>query len=155
MDTDIRAALVKAGWHPLRKVSPFRWTRPLEEEGFEFNDAALAILAEFGGIRVLGLSRDGIRSSLDFDPYDAASGSLDEAETLAEDYGENYSPIGTWSGQYATYVGESGRLLAMGPGWDWELGKTLYECLELVVLRSRTIKCVKTRVPGVAPFPPE
>ncbi|MBO3744961.1 SUKH-3 domain-containing protein [Streptosporangiaceae bacterium NEAU-GS5] len=97
MNSEIRAVLVKAGWRPGRRVSPSQWIQPLEEEGFQFNGAALEILSEFGGLKIVGLLRDGIQSAMEFDPFDAAGGSVDEAEMLMEDYGEVYSPIGSWS----------------------------------------------------------
>ncbi|MFF4772507.1 SUKH-3 domain-containing protein [Microtetraspora fusca] len=152
MHPEVRHALVEAGWRPGRRVDPSLWISPLRQEGFQINERARAILCEYGGLKVERQGK-GVSDNFDFDPFDAASGLADEAEMLTMDYGEVYTPIGMWSGQYVSYVGECGRVVAVGPGWDWKLGDSLEEALELVVLGNREIECIKTRVAGAAPFP--
>lgn len=149
---EVRTALEAAGWYPGREYPAQSWADALTREGFHINDNALAIWSEFGGIRVRRESEER-PSSFYFDPFDAASGAADEARRLNEDYRENLSPIGLWSSQYRSYIAESGWVMAVGPGWDWELGKNLADMLDLVVIGGAEIKCLKVTHPGARPFP--
>lgn len=153
MNSILRRALHESGWYERRAVDESQWIDLLTAEGFIVHDLARETLAEYGGIRlrpVAGTSR----GTLDFDPVDAASGLADEAAMLREDYGEIYFPIGMWSNQYVVYLGESGRVIAMGPGWDWELGASLPEALAFIASGRTDQKCIKVRVPGGRKFPP-
>jgi hypothetical protein len=140
----LRDALTAAGWYEGRSVDIQNWLRLLEAEGFIMHDGARAALTEFGGLRIKPVVKN-VGGSLRFDPYDAASGLADVAATLASDYREIYSPIGMWSAQYVSYLGESGRVLAMGPGWDWELGNSFESALEFVARGRQDVTCVKVR----------
>ena len=153
MDPRVRAALERAGWHDERRVDPAKWIGPLEGEGFLFHDLARSVLARFGGLRIEPPFSDR-GEPLVFDPLHASSGWVGLADMLVEDYGEIYSPICEWSEQYQTYLGETGHVIALGPGWDWELGTSVDELFEFAILKSHGLKCIKVRPPATEPWPP-
>lgn len=101
--------------------------------GFELNDVATAVWAEFGELTIRSSPARVPSSSLHLDPVDACIDASAEAQTLRRRYGENYSPLGMWSIQYRSYVAASGRVIAVGPGFMWELGTSFAEALIYVV----------------------
>jgi SUKH-3 immunity protein len=140
MDGDVLDALISAGWHENRPYDTSRWMSVLVGEGFTINQLARAIWASYGGLRVRSASSREPASSLKIDPVESSSGALDEAERLERDYGENYSPIGFWSAQYPAYIAPSGRVVAAGPGIDWELGESFEAALSFIVIGQRPLK---------------
>ncbi|WP_411109280.1 SUKH-3 domain-containing protein [Streptomyces sp. c-19] len=126
-------ALTTAGWRAGRRMDTDTWTRRLAAAGFEFNDVATAIWAEFGALTISSSPTRVPSSSLHVDPVDACIDASEEARRLRRRYGENYSPLGMWSIQYRSYVAESGRVLAVGPGVQWHLGASFAEALTYVV----------------------
>ncbi len=140
MDNAVMDALVSAGWHEGRSSDTSRWVRVLEGEGFTINQLAREIWLSYGGICINSLDSREPPSSLKIDPVESSSGALDEAERLEHDYGENYSPIGFWSVQYPAYIASSGRVVAVGPGMDWELGESFDAALSFVVVGRSPLK---------------
>lgn len=130
---EILFALNKAGWAPDRAIDISVWIETLEAVGFEINSRARCLWTEFGGLHIRSSSLQRCGSSLAIDPVDACIDAADEANRLLEEYAENHSPLGMWSIQYRTYVAATGRIIAIGPGGDWELGKNLLEALNFVV----------------------
>ncbi|MFJ6405876.1 SUKH-3 domain-containing protein [Streptomyces hydrogenans] len=126
-------AVRAAGWSAGRRVDVVTWTRRLEAAGFEVNDVAAAVWAEFGGLTIKSSPVRVPSSSLRLDPVDACIDASAEARRLRRRYGENYSPLGMWSIQYTSYVAASGRVIAVGPGFVWQLGSTFAEALTYVV----------------------
>lgn len=152
MKTEVTEALLTSGWHPDRHIDITTWLDKLNRAGLIINQHAVDIWSEFGG---LFIERSSIEkpSCILFDPIEASSTLADDAIRLCADYNENLSPIGVWSEQYPCYIAESGWVMAIGPGWDWKLGDDLEETLELVVLDSRQITCIKVTHPGALPWP--
>ncbi|OKJ56162.1 hypothetical protein AMK28_15110 [Streptomyces sp. CB02115] len=101
--------------------------------GFEFNDVATAVWAEFGELTIKSSPARVPSSSLLLDPVDACIDASEEARKLRRRYGENYSPLGMWSIQYRSYVAASGRVIAVGAGFMWQLGTSFAEALTYVV----------------------
>ncbi|MFD3503580.1 FAD-dependent oxidoreductase [Streptomyces sp. NPDC058678] len=85
-------ALGVAGWTSGRKISTEEWTQQLTGAGFELNDLAIGIWAEFGGLTIKSSPARVPGSSLHLDPVDACIDAAAEAATLRHRYGENYSP---------------------------------------------------------------
>ncbi|WP_306210265.1 SUKH-3 domain-containing protein [Actinoplanes sp. RD1] len=152
MREEVRQALIAAGWTADRQIDVADWVRRFESQGFTINEPTLAAWREFGNLRVRRNSVDRPSSFL-FDPIDASDGLVGRAKRLSDDYGENLSPLGMWSVQYPSYMAASGWVMAIGPGWDWELGRTLDDMLDLVAMGLRDIKCIRVTHPGAAPFP--
>ncbi|MFJ3502060.1 MULTISPECIES: SUKH-3 domain-containing protein [unclassified Streptomyces] len=130
----VRDSLEAAGWHPDRRVDISRWVNMLEERGFRLNPLALQIWENLGGLTIRSSPVRDPGSSLYVDPVDACVDAPEESEELADVYGASFSPLGMWSIQYRSWISESGRVLAIGPGIVWELGKTFPEALHFVVI---------------------
>lgn len=126
-------ALGAAGWSAGRRIDTEAWTRKLVAAGFEFNDVATAAWAEFGELTIKSSPARVPSSSLHLDPVDACIDASEEARKLRHRYGENYSPLGMWSIQYRSYVAASGRVIAVGAGFMWQLGTSFAEALTYVV----------------------
>ncbi|MFF8322970.1 SUKH-3 domain-containing protein [Streptomyces bobili] len=126
-------ALGAAGWTAGRKISITEWARQLTGAGFELNDVAIAVWAEFGELMIESSSSRVPGSRLHMDPVDACIDAAEEASTLRRRYGENFSPLGMWSSQFLAYVSASGRVVAVGPNCLWWLGPTFMEALAYVV----------------------
>lgn len=126
-------ALGLAGWTAGRKIATAGWGQQLADAGFELNDVALGVWAEFGELTIKSSSVRVPGSSLHIDPVDACIDSAEEASSLRRRYAENYSPLGKWSVQFRSYIAASGRVVAVGPNWLWPLGSTFVEALAYVV----------------------
>lgn len=126
-------ALGAAGWTAGRKISITEWTRRLTGAGFELNDVAVAVWAEFGELTIRSSPSRVPGSSLHMDPVDACIDAAEEASKLRRHYGENFSPLGMWSSQFLAYISASGRVIAVGPNCLWWLGSTFMEALAYVV----------------------
>ncbi|MET9674815.1 SUKH-3 domain-containing protein [Streptomyces sp. NPDC006482] len=126
-------ALRTAGWSAGRRIDTATWTQRLVAAGFEFNEVAAAVWAEFGELTIKSSPARVPSSSLHLDPVDACIDASAEAQRLRRRYGENYSPLGMWSIQYRSYVAESGRVIAVGAGFLWQLGTSFAEALTYVV----------------------
>ncbi|MFD3376838.1 MULTISPECIES: SUKH-3 domain-containing protein [unclassified Streptomyces] len=126
-------ALGVAGWTAGRKIATAGWTQQLTGAGFELNDMALGVWAEFGELTIESSAVRVPGSSLHIDPVDACIDTAEEAFTLRRRYAENYSPLGMWSVQFRSYIAASGRVVAVGPNVLWPLGSTFVEALAYVV----------------------
>jgi hypothetical protein len=127
-------ALGAAGWTAGRKIVTADWTHQLKAAGFELDDVALGVWAEFGELTIKSSPMARVPgSSLHIDPVDACIDTAEEASTLRRRYAENYSPLGMWSVQFRSYIAASGRVVAVGPNWLWPLGSTFVEALAYVV----------------------
>ncbi|MEU1408617.1 SUKH-3 domain-containing protein [Streptomyces sp. NPDC005728] len=126
-------ALSVAGWTAGRRIATADWTQQLTAAGFELNDAAPRVWAEFGGLRITSSPARVPGSSLHIDPVDACIDAVAEASRLRRGYAENYGPLGMWSVQYRSYIAASGRVIAVGPNVLWHLGATFAEALAYVV----------------------
>lgn len=126
-------ALGAAGWTAGRKIATRDWRRQLTGAGFELNDVAIAVWAEFGELTIESSSTRVPGSSLHMDPVDACIDAAEEASKLRLHYGENYSPLGMWSSQFCAYIAASGRVVAVGPNCLWPLGSSFMEALAYVV----------------------
>ncbi|MFF0134592.1 SUKH-3 domain-containing protein [Streptomyces mirabilis] len=126
-------ALGVAGWTAGRKIATAGWAQQLAGAGFELNDVALEVWAEFGELTIKSSPVRVPGSSLHIDPVDACIDTAEEASTLRRRYAENYSPLGMWSVQFRSYIAASGRVVAVGPNWLWPLGSTFVEALAYVV----------------------
>ncbi|MFG3588801.1 SUKH-3 domain-containing protein [Streptomyces sp. NPDC047990] len=126
-------ALGLAGWTPGREIATGDWARQLTAVGFELNDTAVGVWAEFGDLTVNSCPTRIPGSSLHIDPVDACVDAAAEASRLRHRYAENYSPLGMWSIQYRSYIATSGRVVAVGPGVLWSLGSSFAEALAYVV----------------------
>ncbi|WP_179851261.1 SUKH-3 domain-containing protein [Streptomyces sp. TLI_55] len=126
-------ALCAARWTVGRNIAITDWTRRLKGAGFELNDLAIAVWAEFGELMIRSSPSRVPGSRLHMDPVDACIDGATEAATLERHYGENFSPLGMWSSQFPAYIAASGRVVAVGPHCLWPLGSTFMEALAYVV----------------------
>ncbi|MGW1728941.1 SUKH-3 domain-containing protein [Streptomyces sp. NPDC002306] len=126
-------ALGVAGWTAGRKIATGEWAQQLEAAGFELNDTAITVWAEFGELTIKSCPARVPASSLHMDPVDACVDTAAEASKLRYRYAENYSPLGMWSVQFRSYIAASGRVVAVGPNVLWPLGSTFAEALTYVV----------------------
>ncbi|MFD9437170.1 SUKH-3 domain-containing protein [Streptomyces sp. NPDC060002] len=126
-------ALGVAGWTAGRKIATGDWTQQLTAAGFELNDAAVEVWAEFGELTVKSCPARVPASSLHIDPVEACVDTAAEASKLRHRYAENYNPLGMWSVQFRSYIADSGRVVAVGPNVLWSLGSTFSEALAYVV----------------------
>ncbi|WP_371666983.1 SUKH-3 domain-containing protein [Streptomyces sp. NBC_00289] len=126
-------ALGVAGWTAGRKIAAGDWAQQLTAAGFELNDTAVGVWAEFGELTIKSCPARVPASSLHVDPVDACVDTTAEASKLRHRYAENYSPLGMWSVQFRSYIAASGRVVAVGPNSLWLLGSTFAEALAYVV----------------------
>jgi hypothetical protein len=126
-------ALGVAGCTAGRKIGTAHWTQQLTAAGFELNDMAVGIWAQFGELTIESSPTRVPASSLRIDPVDACIDAAAEASTLRHRYAENYSPLGMWSVQFRSYIATSGRVVAVGPNWLWPVGSSFAEALVYVV----------------------
>ncbi|MFH8452129.1 SUKH-3 domain-containing protein [Streptomyces fungicidicus] len=126
-------ALGAAGWTAGRKIATEDWTQQLAAAGFELNDSAVEVWAEFGELTIKSGPARVPASSLHIDPVDACIDTAAEASRLRHRYAESYSPLGMWSVQFRSYIAASGRVVAVGPNVLWLLGSTFAEALAYVV----------------------
>lgn len=126
-------ALRGAGWVPGRGIDTEDWVRQLTVVGFELDDTAVGVRAEFGGLTIRSCPARVPASSLCVDPVDACVDTVEEAVSLRRRFGENFSPLGLWSVQFRSYVAAGGRVVAVGPNALWHLGATFAEALTYVV----------------------
>ncbi|MEV5478070.1 SUKH-3 domain-containing protein [Streptomyces sp. NPDC003328] len=87
-------ALGAAGWTAGRKIAITDWTRQLTGAGFELNDVAVEVWAEFGELTIRSSSSRVPGSRLHMDPVDACIDAAEEAATLERHYGENFQSSG-------------------------------------------------------------
>jgi hypothetical protein len=132
-DPRVLAALDTAGWYSGRRCEIAPWVDSLEAAGFEISELAQRIWAEFGGLAIRSLPTRVPSSSLRIAPEDACIDCLDEAHRLRDNLRVGYSPLGMWSIQFRSYIGDAGDVIAVGPGVRWELGETFSSALEYVV----------------------
>jgi hypothetical protein len=126
-------ALGAAGWTAGRKIATGDWAQQLTAAGFELNEAAVGVWAEFGKLTIKSCPARVPASSLHVDPVDACIDTAAEASRLRRRYAENYSPLGMWSVQFRSYIAAGGRVVAVGPNVLWPLGSTFAEALAYVV----------------------
>jgi hypothetical protein len=126
-------SLHAAGWFDGREFDVSDWVRSLEAAGFELNDLAIRVWSEFGGLTIASSEVRMPSSSLWIDPEDACVDAVDEASKLRQRFGENYSPLGMWSGQFRSYISAGGRVVAIGLLDMWELGLSFSEAVNYVV----------------------
>ncbi|MGW0189398.1 SUKH-3 domain-containing protein, partial [Streptomyces sp. NPDC003362] len=115
-------ALGTAGWTAGRKIATGDWAQQLKAAGFELNDAAVGVWVEFGELTIKSCPARVPASSLHVDAVAACIDTAAEASKLRRRYAENYSPLGTWSVQFRSYIAASGRVVAVGPNVLWPLG---------------------------------
>ncbi|MGW5771348.1 SUKH-3 domain-containing protein [Streptomyces longwoodensis] len=132
-DPLVREALHRAGWSDGRSVDTAGWVRELRGVGYQPHSLAVRIWAALGGLTVRSAPMRVPPSSLHVDPVDACIDSLEESQRLSRRLGEDLSPLGMWSVQFRTYVGASGRVVAVTGGTLWELGTDFPEVLAYVV----------------------
>lgn len=120
------------GGEQVARSPPATGTQQLTAAGFELNDTAVGVWAEFGELTIKSRSACVPASSLHIDPVDACIDAAAEASRLRHRYAENYSPLGMWSVQYRSYIATSGRVV-VGPSVLWPLGSTFAEALAYVV----------------------
>jgi len=132
-DPAVLDALRASGWFEGRRFDISSWIESLEAAGFELNELARRVWSEFGGLTIVSSATRDPSSSLHVDPEDACIDTVDEAATLGQRFGENYSPLGMWSTQFRSYIGASGRVIAVGPRVIWELGLSFAEALADIV----------------------
>lgn len=133
----VRDSLEAAGWHSGRRIDISGWVDLLEGQGFQLNAKALRIWENFGGLEILSSPVRDPQSSLHIDPVDACIDAGAESQRLAAIHGAGFSPLGMWSIQYRTWIADSGRVLAVGPGITWELGESFPDALRFVVIGGR------------------
>ncbi|MFC8827587.1 SUKH-3 domain-containing protein [Streptomyces sp. NPDC057137] len=138
----VRVSLEAAGWRCGRRVEISHWVDLLGGRGFKLNAMALRIWEEFGRLEILSSPVRDPQSSLHIDPVDACIDAGSESQRLADAYDASFSPLGMWSIQYRTWIAESGRVLAVGPGIIWELGESFPDALHFVVIGGRPDRVV-------------
>jgi hypothetical protein len=126
-------ALREAGWLPGRSVDVTKWVQQLESVGYPVSPYARQVWAEFGNLNIRSLSSRVPKSSLRVDPVDAGIDTVDEAQRLAVRLQATFAPLGMWSSQFRAYVGDQGRVVAVGPRSAWFLGDTIESALRFIV----------------------
>lgn len=126
-------ALREAGWPSGRSVDVTKWVQQLDSVGYLVSPYARQVWAEFGNLNIRSLPSRVPKSSLRVDPVDAGIDTVDEAQRLAVRLQATFAPLGTWSSQFRAYVGDRGRVVAVGPHSAWFLGDTIEGALRFIV----------------------
>ncbi|GIF42560.1 SUKH-3 domain-containing protein [Actinoplanes xinjiangensis] len=153
---DLKATLSVAGWAPDRRVDVTPWVVPMEREGYRVHDLARDVLSSLGGLSVDPVKREGPNfvndEPFNFDPFLAASGQLEIVTRLEQLLGGSYSPLGEWTNYLSVYIESRGRVVMVGGGYIWELGRNLEEALRLALFAERRLVCLHSE-PEVEPWP--
>ncbi|MGW4061189.1 SUKH-3 domain-containing protein [Amycolatopsis sp. NPDC004747] len=151
-------ALNRAGWHPDRSVDISAWEAELAAEGYRLRPIAAAALRSFGGLSLPPVHRAGPDFTNDepltVDPVLAGSGHRELARELASELGGNWYPLGEWLSSSSVFVEDSGRVVATGLGWLWELGESVDEAVVFALTAHRPLTCLRVVAPGAPPWPP-
>jgi SUKH-3 immunity protein len=130
---EVGTALREAGWIPGRSADVTKWVQQLESVGYLVSPYARRVWAEFGNLNIRSLPSRVPKSSLRVDPVDAGIDTVDEAQRLGVRLQTTFAPLGTWSSQFRAYVGDRGRVVAVGPRSAWFLGDTIESALRFIV----------------------
>ena len=139
-DPPIVSVLEAAGWSESRRVSVEAWVERLREEGMEPFDAAIEILAEFGGLQLHHqfVVSDGtmIHISVYLDPLMAGLGEADRVEYWEELLEQRFYPIGEYDG-HLLLVAEDGQVYLDGDAAGCRVGENFEEALQVIIVRDR------------------
>ncbi|MEV6830351.1 SUKH-3 domain-containing protein [Amycolatopsis sp. NPDC051102] len=151
-------ALQRAGWRPDRRVDTSAWEAELAAEGYRLRPAAAVALRSFGGLTLPLLNRSGPNFANDepltVDPIAAGAGHHELARELASELGGNWYPLGEWLSSSSVFVEDSGRVVATGLGWLWELGESVSAAVVFAMTAHRPLTCLRVLAPGASPWPP-
>ncbi|WP_290054213.1 hypothetical protein, partial [Amycolatopsis solani] len=84
----------------------------------------------------------------------AGSGHHELARELVAELGGEWYPLGEWLSSSSVFVEASGRVVATGLGWIWELGESVGEAVVFALTAHRPLKCLRVVAPGARPWPP-
>lgn len=132
-EASVYAALRDAGWFTGRSIDISNWVRQLSSVGYDVSERAKRAWAEFGQLTVRSAPDRVPKSSLCVDPVDAGIDTVDEAQRLGARLDTTFAPLGMWSSQFRAYIGEEGRVVAVGPRSAWFLGSDIESTLKFVV----------------------
>jgi hypothetical protein len=139
-DPVVRATLEAAGWYEGRDVGVTDWVRKLTGHGIAAFPSAVAVLREFGGLRIKPPFIQGatfLSTDINFDPVWAADGSWDGPLDWSKDLGKKLFPIGEWEEQFMLLAAEDGTIYADVEGEFSLIGEDIYQALRLMVLREK------------------
>ncbi|QKV78095.1 SUKH-3 domain-containing protein [Amycolatopsis sp. Hca4] len=151
-------ALEQAGWHPGRCLDISAWEAELAAEGYRLRPVAAGALRSFGGLQLPPVNRAGPNFANDepltVDPIAAGAGHHELARELASELGGNWYPLGEWLSSASVFVEDSGRVVATGLGWLWELGESVEEAIVFALTAHRPLTSLRVVAPGAPPWPP-
>lgn len=155
----VLAELESAGWTPDRSVDISAWVNELEPQGYRLSEPAEEALRSFGGLELGPVNLTGPNfsngESLNIDPILAGSGHYALAEELEHEIGENWFPLGEWLSYSSVFIGDSGRVVATGMGWIWEVGSSIEDAIEFALMAHHQLRCISVMAPGAKSWPPD
>jgi hypothetical protein len=138
MPSELENMLYAAGWYPGRRVSVSQWLEELREYGFSIVPQAVAVLEEFGGLKI-----EPVRTPTDLfspgpvivDPLVDAE--LDRFQDWEEQLKTRLTPVGQFDGQSCLAIAEDGSVYMMWDSCLWKVGSSWLDALENSLLFAR------------------
>src|SRR3569833_1694417 len=148
--------LSRSGWTRDRFVDISEWEGELGALGYLLIPIAAMALRSFGGLTFSPVNAQGPNFSNDepltVDPVLAGSGHFELATDLTAELGGNWYPFGEWLSFSSVFVEDSGRVVATGVGWKWELGESVGAAIAFALATARPLKCLRVLTPGAKPW---
>ncbi|GLZ31964.1 hypothetical protein Lesp02_41520 [Lentzea sp. NBRC 105346] len=140
---ELVAALEASGWTRDRRVDIEQWDAVLSVEGYHLSDVARELLESLGDLRVQPVFEGEYRSSLYFEPEAAGAGAIDIAEELEGLFGQRFYPLAEWISASCVFVGEHGKVASYDDVEMLDIGDTVNEGLEVMVLGTRAPRVIR------------
>lgn len=128
--------LKKSGWYIGRQYDTTLWVKQLEDEGYAINEYALLVLQELGGIYIRERAEGKyVGATLDFNPFDSASGEYDRLDEFEKASNDKLFPIGSLQ-DYIVYAGFTQKIYLGDWAGLYLIGNSVEEYLENVFKRG-------------------
>ncbi|KAA2265096.1 hypothetical protein F0L68_05395 [Solihabitans fulvus] len=141
---EVVRALTASGWEPGRHVDVEPWDRVLRSEGYHLSELVRDLLESLGGLRVHPVGQGEYRAALLFEPELAGSGAYDIAEELEDMFHQRFYPVAEWISNSCVFVGERGQVASYDDIEMLDLGNTVNDAVELIVVCSRPPRVIRS-----------
>jgi hypothetical protein len=128
----------------------------LEEEGYVSSPVATRFLRAFSGLKIEPAVVAGPNFSNDepvlVDPVGVGRRHRDESMEIGSVLGGDWYPIGWWLAYSHVFMESSGAMSAYADGLIWDLGRSPFEGLDMMVSVTRPLICLHASV-DMTPWP--
>jgi SUKH-3 immunity protein of toxin-antitoxin system len=140
---ELVAVLEASGWTRGRHVDIGPWDEVLSSEGYHLSDVARELLETLGDLTVQPTPQAQYRAALSFDPELAGAGAIDIAQELEGLFGQRFYPLAEWVSASCVFVGEKGKVASYDDVEMLEIGDTVTEGFEAILLGTRAPRVIR------------